>query len=134
MPDYFVPVDTTMDTDYYLKLRDKGAIVQFNIKLIDRHRKEWLKKYRTFDRFNRDFEVSDRMLKELVAMGEDMKIPFNEEQYKTALPLIKTQVKALLARDIWDMSEYFQVINTLSDSMRKAVELLSEPGMDFPRR
>ena len=130
MPDYFVPVDTTMYTDYYLKLRDKGAIVQFNIKLIDRHRKEWLKKYRTFDRFNRDFEVSDRMLKELVAMGEDMKIPFNEEQYKTALPLIKTQVKALLARDIWDMSEYFQVINTLSDSMRKAVELLSEPGMD----
>ena len=78
--------------------------------------------------------LRDRMLKELVAMGEDMKIPFNEEQYKTALPLIKTQVKALLARDIWDMSEYFQVINTLSDSMRKAVELLSEPGMDFPRR
>ena len=134
MPDYFVPVDTTMYTDYYLKLRDKGVIVQFNIKLIDRHRKEWLKKYRTFDRFNRDFEVSDRMLEELVAMGEDMKIPFNKEQYKTALPLIKTQVKALLARDIWDMSEYFQVINTLSDSMRKAVELLSEPGMDFPRR
>ena len=134
MPDYFVPVDTTMYTDYYLKLRDKGAIVQFNIKLIDRHRKEWLKKYRTFDRFNRDFEVSDRMLRELVAMGVDMNINFNEEQYKTALPLIKTQVKALLARDIWDMSEYFQVINTLSDSMRKAVELLSEPGMDFPRR
>ena len=35
MPDYFVPVDTTMYTDYYLALRDKGAIVQMNLKLVD---------------------------------------------------------------------------------------------------
>lgn len=133
MPDYFVPIDTAMYTDYYMNLRDKGAIVQFNIKMIDRHRQEWLKKYKTFSRFNRDFEVDDAMLKELVALGETMKIPYNETQYQTALPLIKTQVKALIARDMWDMSEYFQVINTLSDSMKKAVELLSEPGMNFPR-
>ena len=134
MPDYFVPIDTTMYTDYYMNLRDRGAVVQFNIKLIDRHRQEWLKKYRTFEQFNRKFEVTDEMLEELVALGERMKILFNEEQYKTALPLIKTQIKALLARDIWDMSEYFQVINTLSESMNKAVELLSEPEMDFPQR
>lgn len=133
MPDYFVPIDTAMYTDYYMNLRDKGAIVQFNIKMIDRHRQEWLKKYKTFSRFNRDFEVDDAMLKELVALGETMKIPYNETQYQTALPLIKTQVKALIARDMWDMSEYFQVINTLSDSMKKAVELLSESGMNFPR-
>lgn len=31
MPDYFVPVDTTMYTDYYLALRDKGAIVQLSL-------------------------------------------------------------------------------------------------------
>ena len=35
MPDYFVPIDTTMYTNYYLSLRDKGAMVQLNIKLID---------------------------------------------------------------------------------------------------
>ena len=134
MPDYFVPIDTTMYTDYYMKLRDKGAIVQFNIKLIDRHRKEWLKKYKTFEHFNRNFEVDDKMLEELIALGETMKVPYNETQYQTALPLIKTQIKALLARDIWDMSEYFQVINTLSPSMKKAMELLSRPGMDFPKR
>ena len=59
---------------------------------------------------------------------------FNEEQYQKALPLIKTQLKALLARDIWDMNEYFQVINTLNDSMKKAIELLRKPGMNFPKR
>ena len=134
MPDYFVPIDTTMYTDYYLSLRDKGAMVQLNIKLIDRHRKEWLQQYKTFDRFNREFEVSQAMLDELVAQGTSMGITYNEAQFRTALPLIKTQLKALLARDIWDMNEYFQVINTLNDSMKKAIELLRKPGMNFPKR
>ena len=100
MPDYFVPIDTTMYTNYYLSLRDKGAMVQLNIKLIDRHRKEWLQQYKTFDRFNREFEVSQAMLDELVAQGTSMGITYNEAQFRTALPLVKTQLKALLARDI----------------------------------
>lgn len=134
MPDYFVPIDTTMFTKYYLNLRDKGAIVQLNVRLIDRHRSEWLKKYKTFEHFNHSFEVTDSMLEELVTMGKDMDAPYNEEQYRVSLPLIKTQMKALIARDLWDMNEYFQVINTLSDPMKKALELLEKPGLTFPER
>lgn len=134
MPDYFVPIDTTMYTDYYLALRDKGAIVQMNLKLVDAHRSEWMKKYKNFGKFNRDFEVTDVMLQDLIELGKGLGAVYDETQYKTALPLIKTQLKALIARDLWDMSEYFQVINTLNNSMKKAVELLSEPGMNFPRQ
>lgn len=134
MPDYFIPLDTTMYTDYYLDLRNKGAIVQENLKLIDRHRNEWIKKYKTFDRFNRDFEITEEMLSELVETGKNTGAKYDEAQYLTALPLIKTQLKALIARDLWDMSEYFQVINELSDSMKKAIELLEKPGMNFPKR
>lgn len=134
MPDYFIPLDTTMYTDYYLDLRNKGAIVQENLKLIDRHRNEWIKKYKTFDRFNRDFEITEEMLSELVETGKNTDAKYDEAQYLTALPLIKTQLKALIARDLWDMSEYFQVINELSDSMKKAIELLEKPGLNFPKR
>ncbi len=134
MPDYFVPIDTTMYSDYYLALRDKGAIVQMNLKWVDEQRTEWLKKYKNFEKFNRDFEVTDEMLQDLIELGKKLGATYNEEQYQIALPLIKTQVKALIARDLWDMSEYFQVINSLNNSMKKAVELLSEPGMNFPRQ
>lgn len=134
MPDYFIPLDTTMYTDYYLDLRNKGAIVQENLKLIDRHRNEWIKKYKTFDRFNRDFEITEDMLSELIETGKHTGAKYDEAQYRTALPLIKTQLKALIARDLWDMSEYFQVINELSDSMKKAIELLEQPGLNFPKR
>ena len=49
---------------------------------------------------------------------------FNEEQYQKALPLIKTQLKALIARDLWDMNEYFRVMNTTNESVQKELEIL----------
>lgn len=134
MPDYFVPLDTVMYTRYYLALRDKGAIVQMNLKLVDQHRKEWMKKYKTFDQFNRDFEVTPAILDELIALGKTLGAEYKEDEYQTALPLIKNQMKALIARDLWDMSEYFQVSNSLNPSVRKAMELLEQPGVNFPKR
>ena len=134
MPDYFVPIDTTLFTPYYLSLRDKGSIVQENIHLIDCHRTEWLKKYRTFDHFNKEFEITPEMLNELVKRGEASGTKYNHKEYQTALPLIKVQMKALIARDLWDMSEYYQVINALNESVKKALELFQKPGSNFPQR
>lgn len=124
MPDYFVPIDTTYYTDYYLALRDKGAIVQENLKLIDAHRSEWKEKYKTFERFNKRFEVSDEMLEDLISLGKTLGAEFKEDEYKTALPLIKIQLKALIARDLWDMNEYFQVINSINKTVQKGLGLI----------
>jgi len=52
-------------------------------------------------------------------------VKFNEEQYQKSLPLIKTQLKALIARDLWDMNEYFRVMNTTNESVQKALEILN---------
>lgn len=134
MPDYFVPVDTSMYSKYYAGLRDKGAIVQMNLKLVDSHRKEWLSKYKTFDRFNKNFEVTEQMLDDLKALGTSLGVEYKEDEYQTSLPLIKMQIKALIARDLWDTGEYLQVWNDMNHSVQKAVELLSKPGMNFPKR
>ena len=39
---------------------------------------------------------------------------------------IRRMVKALVARDLWDMSEYFAIIYADDDVVKKAVELLSK--------
>ena len=126
MPDYFVPVDTTYYTKYYRQLRDKGILVQLNLRLIDEHRAEWKRRYKDFARFDQEFTVLPAQLELLRDMGEQAGIAFNEEEYQTSLPLIRTQLKALVARDLWDMSEYFQVINRLNESVKKAVELINQ--------
>lgn len=51
---------------------------------------------------------------------------FDEAQYQRALPLIKTQLKALIARDLWDMNEYFQVMNATNQSVQQALKVLNE--------
>jgi carboxyl-terminal processing protease len=38
--------------------------------------------------------------------------------------LIKAQLKALIARDLWDMNEYYHVMNSTNESVKKAVEIL----------
>ena len=83
-------------------------------------------KYKTFEKFNEKFEIDDQLLNYLREAADKEKIEFNEEQYNKSLPLIKTQLKALIARDLWDMNEYFQVINTTNNSVQQALELLNE--------
>lgn len=124
MPDYFVPIDTTLYTDYHRNLVAKGVILKTTTKYIEKNRKELSNKYKKFEAFNDKFEVDDELLNAMREMGEKEKIEFNEEQYNRALPLIKTQLKALIARDLWDMNEYFQVMNQTNKSVERALEIL----------
>ena len=65
-------------------------------------------------------------MNEVLALAEKEKIAFNEEQYERSLPLLKTQLKALIARDLWDMSEYFQVMNTTDRTVQQALKVLND--------
>ena len=126
MPDYFVPVDTTLFTKYHSQLSNKGVLLKVHFQLIDAHREEWTKKYDDYAVFNKDFDLDADMMQQLIEEGEKEGVKFNEEQYKKSEPLIKLQLKALIARDLWDMNEYYHTINVVNESVNKAVELLDE--------
>ena len=130
MPDYFVPVDTTLYTDYHRNLAAKGTVLKMTLKYVENNRKELLNKYKTFSDYNDKFEVSNSMIEELVAMGTEAKVELKKEQLKISEPLLKTQLKALIARDLWDMNEYFHVMNSANESVKKAVEILQSGDYD----
>ena len=134
MPDYFVPIDTTRFTKYHRQLRDKGIILQANLKFIEKNRKAWQNKYNKFEDFDKKFEITQSMLDELITMTTDAKIEFNEEEYQKSLPLLKLQLKALIARDLWDMEAYFRVINKANESVTKAVELLESKNFMLEKK
>lgn len=125
MPDYFVPIDTTLYTDYHRNLVGKGVIIKFTMNFIEKHRKDLANKYKKFEAFSEKFVVDDEMLATLREMGEKEKVKFDEKQYQKSLPLIKIQLKALIARDLWDMNEYFRLMNTTNESILKALEILN---------
>lgn len=126
MPDHFVPLDTTQTTAYHRALLIHSVFVKTTLKYIDIHRKELQQQYPAFDAFAKAYQPDEELHRLLITEGEAAKVPFNQEEYEKGLPFIDLQLKALLARDLWDMSEYFQIINQKSDALRKAVELLTE--------
>ena len=65
------------------------------------------------------------MMDQLIEEGKKEGVEYNEEQYKKSEPLIRLQLKALIARDLWDMNEYYHTINAANESVKKAVELLT---------
>ena len=124
MPDYFVPVDTTLFTKYHSRLSNKGVLLKVHFQLIDAYRDKWMKKYDDYAVFSHKFELDNKMMKQLIEEGEKEGVKFDEEQYKKSESLIKLQMKALIARDLWNMNEYYHTINVVNESVNKAVELL----------
>ena len=125
MPDYFVPLDTMQYTSLHRKLAAKSIIINANLKYVDNNRDMLKKKYPTFDQFRAKFEVPQSMIDDILKEGEKQKIkPKNEAELKQTIPFLKMQLKALVARDIWDMSEYFAIVNETNDIVEKAVGLM----------
>ena len=127
MPDYFVPLDTTQFSRYNRELAAKRIIVNANIQYMDKHRKELKKKYPSFAEFNKKYQVPQELIDEIVAEGEKQKVKAKDQkELKTSLASIKIQLKALVARDLWDMSEYFHIMNQNNHVVQKALVLLGK--------
>ena len=130
MPDFFVAVDTARYTDYHRNLVAKGLMQKTITAYVDENRSMLKQRYPVFERYEQEFEISDELMKSLKRLGDEAKIAFEEEQYNRALPLIRMQLKALIARDLWTITEYVRVINEDNDSVKKAIELLQSDEYD----
>jgi len=127
MPDYFVPLDTTQYTRLHRQLAARSYIINANLKYIDVNRKQLRNRFVTFTDFNARYEVPESFVNDVLeAAAKDNIKPKDEQELQQTLPRLRLQLKALVARDLWDMSEYFQVINEENPIVRRAVELFEQ--------
>ena len=128
MPDIFVPLDTTKYTSLHRKLVAQGIVNKVSLQYIDKNREELKKKYSSFDKFKKEFVVDETFMNQLTTAAEKEKVKVDSTQYAISKPLIKLQLKALVARDLWEMNEYYQIMDADNESLQKAVEILQTPG------
>ena len=127
MPDYFVPLDTTLYTPFYRQLAARSYIINANLKYVDAHRKALKQQYPDFDTFLARYEVPQSLLDDIRKTAEKDKVkPKDEAEWKKSLPQLRLQLKALVARDLWDMSQYFQVVNEANPIVQKAIALFQQ--------
>lgn len=148
MPDVYVPLDTTRYTRLHRELAAKSCINTTTLKWIDQHRKRLVKEYDVetyrkararqtenklyspedlragFERFKQDFTVPQDMMDILVAKAKDEKIEYTDSAFQATLPMLRLQLKAFVARDLWDMSEYYEIMNPTNEIYEQGLKAL----------
>ncbi len=124
MPDHFVPLDTTATTRFHRQLLARSFIINANLTYVDAHRKELKRRYPTFEAFLSDFNPPQSLIDGIVAEAAKQNVkPKDDAELKATMPALRAQLKALVARDLWDMSEYFHIINERNAIVKKALTL-----------
>ena len=132
MPDVFVSIDTTYTSKYYVKMVRHGIFNRFVLNYIDNNRAELEKKYKPtktdkdFKLFDEKFTVTDEFLKQLTDFAEKEKLPFDEKDFERSKEHMRVNLKAAIARDLYDSGEYYQIINRIDPIFKEAVKVIKD--------
>ena len=124
MPDIFVPLDTTRTNQYYRNVTAKNVVLNTSMQYTERNRRMLERRYKTFLDFNTGFEVGNDVMKIFLDKAKDANVEYDEAQYQDCLTIFKTQLKATIARLIWGMDAYYQVIQELDETIQRAVKFM----------
>ena len=126
MPDVFVPIDTTVATPLHRQLIAKGVINRLTIGEVDNNRKQLLQTYPNVDAFKKDYTVSPELIDKIKELAKPEEIEWNDEEFEKSQQLIFTQMKALIARDLYDSSAFYRIINDVDDIFLKGLEVITD--------
>ena len=129
MPDVYVPLDTMQFTPLHRQLMAKSCILNTSLRYMDKHRKKLKKTYKEpngFAQFLEGFEVPQDMTENLLAEARKQHVDYSDSTWQATKETAHLMLKAFLARDLWDMSEYFQVVNPINSIYTEGLKALKE--------
>lgn len=124
-PDIFVGIDTSGYSKYWSALIRSGIISDYVVDVVDKERKDLLRKYKTFEDFNTKYEISDDFIKGLMKAGETKGVSQEANDLSKAETNIKLQLKALVAQKLWDFNEFYKVMSRDDKTIEKSLDVLN---------
>ncbi len=121
MPDFFVPIDTSGNSDYYNSIYRKGLIYSFAYSYADEHRKT-LSSFTKADEFDNYLDKKN-VLGDFVKYAAAKGIPRDNNGLKTSALIINTQLKAYIARNIIGEDGFYPIIKKIDNTLLKAIEI-----------
>ena len=134
IPDVFVPIDTTLSSAWFGQLVRRGITNTTAINYVDKHRSEVLHNYKDVEAFRKNFTVGQDLHDALLATAEKQGVELDTAGMERSLPVVDLRLKALIARDVWNTSAYWQVINPDNPVDRSFDEALRVIGDDDLQR
>ncbi|SNR52043.1 S41 family peptidase [Hymenobacter mucosus] len=126
MPDVFVPRDTTAYSAYYTRLQSHNLVREFAVRFFQEHKTE-LEGLR-FEQFSQSFRISDAQLQQLAARAAQDGVANDAAGLRRCAPLLRSQLKALIARSAYGKAAYFQVLNQEDVEIQQALRVVTDSG------
>ncbi|MCX6292410.1 MAG: S41 family peptidase [Bacteroidetes bacterium] len=124
MPDIFVPLDTSLNSNYYFDLLRKNTFNDFILSYMDEHRSKLKESFADIHSFRNNFKLDQKTYDDFLAFGEKQGVKKDPAGLKTSEKLIKLELRALIARNLWDTDAFFEIVNEINPLVTKAVEVI----------
>jgi carboxyl-terminal processing protease len=130
MPDVFVPLDTNMNSQYYSDILRKSVLNDFTLTYTDNNRAQLKAKYADIAAFRSGFVIDEKFFNDFLMEAEKQGVKKDSAGLRASEQLMRIQLKALIARNLWDTDAYFEVINDLNNSLQKAIDAIHDNTFD----
>ena len=131
MPDYFVPLDTTVTSHYLNEMYTSTSIQEYTFAYGEAHKQELLDK--GFDHFLEKFVVTDQMIEDLVNVAARNKVKPDRRELAKKQKLFKVHIKAQIARKLWNNQGVFPVMNETNEIFLHALKLFDRMPAELNR-
>lgn len=125
MPDLFMPIDTITQTVFFQQLISPKHhfLRDFLLGYLEVEREKILKKYRTIDEFEANFEVSKDLMEDLYVFLIENDLDVKLSLWESSQKAIKNQITVRLGGYLWDNAAYYRLKNKTDISFLKALEV-----------
>jgi carboxyl-terminal processing protease len=131
MPDYFVPLDTTLNSHYLNELYTSTSIQEYTFGYAAAHKDRLSKQ--GLSQYLKNFTVSDQMLADLVKVGERNKVKPDRKELSKKKKLFQIHIKAQIARKLWNNEGFFPVMNETNEIFLQALKLFDRIPAELDR-
>lgn len=125
MPDVFIPMDTSYESEWLNQLYISGCINQFPYEYVDRHRSE-LKLYKSADAFRKNFDANSVMLNEFLNYATRQGVKQGGKDFQQSYPFLCRQLKASIGRLLWQDKGLYPVLNDSDPVIQQSLKLIGQ--------
>lgn len=125
MPDVFVPVKKTDFPEFYTRVLNKGLIYQYVFDYVDKNRND-LKKFKTDESFVNNYNINDKVFNDFITYASKNGIKKDSKDKNESDKYIKVEIKANVARNLFNEETYIKLINPIDKAVNKGIEVLEK--------
>ena len=126
LPDIFVPIDTSSNSESFMKLLRKGLLSEYALSYVDNNRTSLEKRYPTEDGYVANHKFLAKEIKDLRTWCADEGLEITEEDWAISGDAMLIRLRAFMGRNLFESRTFYRIIGDLNESLQEAIQVLHD--------